>query len=96
MFQSLGRVRTDAAWCPACRGAGPGGQDVRREVVTFYKVRGEEPFLDRTPAQIGVPPFDILIARDPARPGRAVGLELSWDAEDVLGPLWDGEALEWA
>jgi adenylyltransferase/sulfurtransferase len=93
MFRSLGRVSADLAWCPACRGK---GDEARREVVTFYKVRGGEPFLGRTLAGIGVPPFDIVIARNPDDPGRSVGLELSWDAENVLGPLWDGEALEWA
>jgi hypothetical protein len=62
--------------------------------VTFYKIRGDESFLNRTAAQIGVPPFDVLIARNSA--GRAIGLELSCDAENVLGPLWAGGALEWS
>jgi molybdopterin/thiamine biosynthesis adenylyltransferase len=96
MFVSLGKVSGDAAWCPACR---RDGTDVRREVVTFYKVRGDESFLGRSAADVGVPPFDVLIARnhrDPAKRGRAIGLELSWDAENVLGPLWTGGALEWS
>jgi molybdopterin/thiamine biosynthesis adenylyltransferase len=96
MFVSLGKVSAEAAWCPACR---RDGKDVRREVVTFYKVRGDESFLDRSAAAVGVPPFDVLIARnnrDPAMRGRAIGLELSWDAENVLGPLWTGGALDWA
>jgi adenylyltransferase/sulfurtransferase len=96
MFVSLGRVKAEAAWCPACKRA---GCDVRREVVTFYKVRGDELFLDRTPGQIGVPPFDVLIARnhrDAGKDGRSIGLELSWDAENVLGPLWEGPALAWS
>jgi molybdopterin/thiamine biosynthesis adenylyltransferase len=92
MFQSLGRTKAEAAWCPRC---GARGKQVRREVATFYKVRGGEPFLDRTAAQVGVPPYDVLIARNP-KTGRAVGLELSWDAENVLGPLWDGAGLEWS
>jgi hypothetical protein len=61
-------------------------------------VRGGESFLGRTPAEIGVPPFDVLIARSSQGSGkesRAIGLEFSWDAENVLGPLWDGPALEW-
>jgi adenylyltransferase/sulfurtransferase len=77
LFVSLGQVRADKALCPRCPG-------VRREVHTFYKIRGGEPFLERTPAQIGVPPFDILIARSR---DRAVGLELAGDAAAVLGPL---------
>ena len=82
LFASLGRVPADKAWCPACT-------DVRREVVTVYKIRGDEPFLNRTLAQVGVPPFDVVIARSP-REGRSIGLELSWDATDVLGPLTAG------
>ena len=93
MFVSMGKVLAEAVWCPHCR---QDGRDVRREVVTFYKVRGNEPFLDRTPAAIGLPPFDVLIARHPSNPGRAIGLELSCDAKNVLGPLWEGGALEWA
>ncbi len=77
LFASLGRVKAEKANCPHCPG-------VRREVVTFYKIRGNENFLDRTLEQIGVPPFDILIARTP---DRAIGLELSTDAQQVLGPL---------
>jgi molybdopterin/thiamine biosynthesis adenylyltransferase len=77
LFASLGQVRAEKALCPRCPG-------VRREVRTFYKIRGGETFLGRTPAQIGVPPFDILIAR--CR-DRAIGLELAGDAQAVLGPL---------
>lgn len=79
MFTSLGRVMADQASCRKCPG-------VRREVVTFYKVRGTEAFLDRPLAAIGAPAFDIVTARSP-HDGRSVGLELSWDAADVLGPL---------
>jgi molybdopterin/thiamine biosynthesis adenylyltransferase len=77
LFASLGKVKADQANCPDCPG-------VRREVVTFYKVRGNEAFLDRPLAEIGVPAFDILIARAGER---AIGLELSADAPVVLGPL---------
>jgi adenylyltransferase/sulfurtransferase len=79
LFASLGRVAAENAWCPNCA-------DVRREVVTFFKIRGDELFLDRTLAEIGVPAFDVVIARSPVD-GRSLGLELSWDAENVLGPL---------
>jgi adenylyltransferase/sulfurtransferase len=92
LFVSLGQVKSDKAACPSCGHA-------RREVVTFYKIRGSESFMDRTLADIGVPAFDILIARTAER---AVGLELSADAGKVLGPLHvPGEAvsdeteLEW-
>jgi molybdopterin/thiamine biosynthesis adenylyltransferase len=92
IFASLGRVSADKAPCPHCPG-------VRREVVTFYKIRGTEPFVGRTLAEIGVPPFDIITARTR---DRAIGFELSGDACDVLGPLSgtegtvaDTEGLEW-
>ena len=86
LFVSLGQVKSDKAACPACGTA-------RREVITFYKIRGSEAFLDRTLAQIGVPPFDILIARTAER---AIGLELTLDAPAVLGPMANNIAeLEW-
>ncbi len=96
LFVSLGRVGSDKAACPAC--------GAKREVVTFYKVRGTEAFLGRTLAGIGVPAFDVLVARTA---DRAVGLELSADAGAVLGalspstppvdpePAADASELEW-
>jgi hypothetical protein len=76
MYVSLGKVKADQAPCPNC--------GTRREVATFFKIRGNEPFLHRTLAEIGVPPFDILIARGG---GQSIGFELSGDAAAVLGPL---------
>jgi molybdopterin/thiamine biosynthesis adenylyltransferase len=91
MYTSMGKVKADKAVCPTCAG------DTRRDVVTFYKLRGTEPaaLLARTLAGIGVPPFDIVIARGS---GRVIGLELSADAPAVLGPMAPagGEELEWA
>ena len=90
LFMSLGKVPADKSACPVCKAP-------RREAVTFYKVRGTEPFLDKTLAQVGVPPFDVLVAR---AGDRAVGIELSADAGLVLGDLVDDTAdeseLEWA
>jgi adenylyltransferase/sulfurtransferase len=89
MFVSLGQVKSDKAACPSCRAP-------KRDVVTFYKIRGTESFLDRTLARIGVPAFDILIARTA---DRAIGMELCHDAANVLGPLANANAdsaeLEW-
>ena len=85
LFTSLGKVAAKEAFCPVCNG-------VRREVITFYKIRGDESFIDRPLAEIGVPPFDILIAR---AAGRAIGIELAGDASRVLGELSDSEALQW-
>jgi hypothetical protein len=86
VFSSLGRTRAAQAFCPRC-------PDTRREVSTLYKVRGDESFLDLTLADIGVPPFDILTAR---YQNRAVGLELTADAAEILGPLAaSAEGLQW-
>lgn len=84
-FMSLGKAPAGLAVCPGCGG--------RRDVRTFCKLRGGEPFRDRTLADVGVPPLDVLVAR---AGDRAVGFELSGDAPAVLGPLVDGEeALQW-
>lgn len=87
VFCSLGRATADQARCPHCDG-------ITRDVRTFHKITGDEAFLDRTPAEIGLPPFDILTARSLTR---AIGLELSGDAPQVLGSLWSDESeLDWA
>lgn len=86
VFASLGQIAADRAACPHCA-------DVRREVRTFYKVTGDESFLERTAAQVGIPAFDILIARTA---DRAIGLELTGDGPAILGQLQGGqEDLEW-
>jgi adenylyltransferase/sulfurtransferase len=91
IFASLGKVSGDKAWCPNC-------DNVRREVITFHKIRGDEPFLDRPLAAIGVPPFDVVIARaltDDGAGQRSIGFELGGDAAAVLGELLSSdEALE--
>jgi molybdopterin/thiamine biosynthesis adenylyltransferase len=77
LFASLGKVSAQKAACPHCDGA-------RRDVSTFYKIRGNEAFVSRPLAELGVPPFDIVIARTAER---AIGLELGGDSAQVLGPL---------
>jgi adenylyltransferase/sulfurtransferase len=79
LYESLGKVKADRALCPKCK-------TVRREVVTFNKIRGSEPFLDRPLSQIGIPPFDIVTIRSK---DRSIGLEFSADAPTVLGKLAD-------
>jgi len=83
LFASLGKVAASRALCPHCK-------DVRREVVTFQRLRGNEDFLDEPLADIGIPPFDILIARD-ATGTRSVGFELAGDAAAVLGAVAEDE-----
>jgi adenylyltransferase/sulfurtransferase len=85
LFASLGRVPASKGRCPHCGEA--------RDVSTFFKIRGDERFIDQPLARIGVPPFDILIARNNER---SIGFELAGDAREVLGPLVRDELLEWA
>jgi adenylyltransferase/sulfurtransferase len=85
VYASLSKVRVDRAACPSC--------SQTRDVETFFKIRGDEPFLDRKLGELGVPAYDIVIARSAER---SVGFELSADAAQVLGPLVAGEEeLEW-
>lgn len=76
LSQSLGRVRNSAAICPQC------GR--RREAVTAFTIDGTQDFLGRSFAEIGIPPFDIVWARNG---GTLVGYEFSGDAPDVLGDV---------
>lgn len=86
VFQSLGKVTAADARCSRCT-------DVTCDLETFFKLSGDEPFLHRTPAQVGLPAFDMIIARSRTR---TVGLELTGDRSRVLGPLAEGEeALQW-
>lgn len=86
VFQSLGKVNASLAECPRCPG-------IRRDVNLFHTITGKEPFLDRTAAEIGIPPFDIVLARGQSG---TIGIELSGDAAAILGPLHSGEeGLEW-
>jgi adenylyltransferase/sulfurtransferase len=55
LFTSLGKVKIGTGKCPHC------GAD--RVPQTFHTVSGDESFLDRTLAEIGVPAWDILGGR---------------------------------
>jgi adenylyltransferase/sulfurtransferase len=79
VFTSLSSVSVERAACAKC-------QNPQRDVVTFDRIRGDEFFLDRTPADIGLPAMDLLIARSK---DRSFGLELSGDGSRVLGELYD-------
>jgi adenylyltransferase/sulfurtransferase len=76
LFKSLGKVTEREGRCPAC------GAD--RVPHTFHTVSGEEPFLDKTLAQIGVPPWDILCGRAGMQQRY---YEFSGDSAGVLGSL---------
>ena len=77
VFASLGKVRLSQGVCPKC--------EKDREVKTFYMVRRDASFMDKTFAQIGVPKFDIVWARNQAT---LVGFEFASDAPDVLDSLY--------
>jgi len=76
MFVSLGKVSKSAGICPGCGG--------NREVQSFFTINGDEHFVNRTFAEIGIPKLDIIWARNQ---DRLIGYEFSGDAKDVLGPL---------
>ena len=77
VYCALTQVRPSQAGCPHC-------DQARREVVTFFQIKGDESFINRTLHALGVPPFDIVIGRTC---DRAIGLKLSGDADAVLGPV---------
>jgi molybdopterin/thiamine biosynthesis adenylyltransferase len=75
VFTSLGRVTEQQALCPRC--------GVARIPQTFHTVYGTESFMDRTPAAIGIPPFDVVIGRVESREQPFL---FDADARATLGP----------
>ena len=73
-YISLGKAGNSMAPCPQC--------GTTREVNTIFTIRGDEDFLDKNFAEIGVPPFDIVWARNAEH---LIGFEFSGDADAVLG-----------
>jgi adenylyltransferase/sulfurtransferase len=84
VFAALGTVRAGRAIC-SCDGV------TVRVPILFHSIRGDESFLNRRLADVGVPAFDVLTAR---AGDRTIGLELAGDASAVLGPLHSG-GLSW-
>ena len=76
IFISLGKVNSSLAACPKC--------GKRREVETIFTIHGNEDFCDKTFAELGVPPFDIVWARNGEH---LIGFEFAGDATSVLGNL---------
>jgi len=83
VFRSMSSLTITDAPCPAC--------ERPRDVVTFNTLRGNEDFIGRTLAEIGIPKFDIITARTTER---AIGYELSGDASTVLGACYTELELE--
>ena len=76
LLASLGKVTEGQGRCPECGG--------HRTPQVYHTIDGTEPFLDRTLAEIGVPPWDIVAGR---RGLDQRFYEFAGDAPDVLGPL---------
>jgi adenylyltransferase/sulfurtransferase len=86
VFKSVSQVKSSIVMCPNCDGT-------KRELVTFFRILGNESFLDSPLADIGIPPYDIIFA---STNERRVGFELTGDATMVLGTLLANEdAVEW-
>jgi len=87
MYASLGSVGVDHAACPKC------GQ-AHRDVKTFHELKSGQPAMDRSLHDLGIPPYDMVIARNG---DRRIGLEFVADAKVVLGPLaGNEEAIQWS
>lgn len=76
VFLSLGKVTESMGRCPACSSM--------RTPRLYSTIRGDEPFLDRTLAQLGIPAFDIIEARAEQR---SCAYEFSADRTAALGQL---------
>jgi molybdopterin/thiamine biosynthesis adenylyltransferase len=76
VFRSLGRVSERDGLCPGC------GQP--RELGTTSTLYGDESYLEMTFQALGVPPFDIITARNGTS---RLHIEFSGDRREVLGPL---------
>jgi molybdopterin/thiamine biosynthesis adenylyltransferase len=77
---SLGRVTEAEGRCPECGAA--------RAPNMYHTIGHDSPLLKHTLAELGVPPWDIVVGRA----GEQIrAYELSGDAAGVLGPLYDGE-----
>ena len=73
IFQRMARLYEGAATCPNCNG--------RRDMNLTHRVSGAEDYLDRTLAELDVPPLSIIRARNG---GDRIYLEMTGDAERFL------------
>jgi len=78
IFKPRGKTTERESVCPDC--------GVARIPYIFHQIRGDEPFLDKTFSEIGIPLFDIMVGRN--------GMEqfafiFDDDASAVLGALYN-------
>jgi molybdopterin/thiamine biosynthesis adenylyltransferase len=74
IHRALSEVGEGDAICPSCA--------ARRFPQLFHAIDGSEDFLDLTLAQLGVPPFDIVVG---SAGEESIGFELNRDRDQVLG-----------
>ncbi|MDF1664075.1 MAG: ThiF family adenylyltransferase [Planctomycetota bacterium] len=75
-FVVLGALTIETARCPKCDG--------ERSPSLINHVTEDSPILEKSPAELGMPPWDILVARYGEL---SIGLELDGDKELVLGRI---------
>lgn len=80
ILQSLDKITEQEGKCPSC------GE--LRHANTLHTINGGETFLDKTFAEIGIPPFDVVVGRENMN---QIFLEFDQDALTVLGPLYQNE-----
>ncbi|GIK54424.1 MAG: HesA/MoeB/ThiF family protein [Chloroflexi bacterium] len=73
IFKKMARLYENEAVCPTCGG--------RREMNLTHRISGDEDFLDRTLAEIDIPPLSIIRARNGSQ---RVYYELTGDKESFL------------
>jgi adenylyltransferase/sulfurtransferase len=81
VFRSLGQVTEEDGRCPGCR--------QMREVRTISTLYGDEEYLHLSFRELGVPPFDIISARNG---DRRLHIEFGADRSTVLGPLCEEDS----
>jgi len=81
VFRSLGQVTEEDGRCPGC--------SQMREVKTTSTIYGDEDFLHLSFRELGIPPFDIVSARNG---DRRLHIEFGGDRSTVLGPLCGEES----
>lgn len=83
VFRSAGEITAEAAACPKC------SAPCRPEFM--HSLDGSEGLGERTLAEVGVPPFDVIAARSGMQ---RVFWELTADAPEVLGELFEARGSE--
>jgi len=78
IFKAMGQVTEEEALCQGC------GQ-IRNPEMTHI-ISGNEPYLDLTLAEIGLPGMEIVTARNGLN---AIHFELTGDRPDILGSLYN-------